>query len=167
MSSQPPTDNLPSINPLLDLLRADAADHLDDIAEPSPEELAALDDEALDDDFTALDVALPSALSLLAELEQPELVSLEGLDDAEEESNDEALEAADDMTDDEETLQDDFVDLELDDDELADEGYDLDDEDVESYRDLYGDDDAIIPSYREGGFVDEDDGDSAYFEELR
>ena len=167
LPSAPMPDSQPTVNSLIDMLRPGAATHLDDIDEPSPEELAALDNEALDDDFAQLDAALPSALSMLAELEQPELVSLEGLDDAEDEPVDDSLDSADELPEEDEPPLDDFVDLELDDDELADEGYDLDDEDVESYRDLYGDDDAIIPSFREGEFADDDDGDSAYYEELR
>lgn len=173
MSSQPPMpiappDNEPPGKSLLDLLRAGASANLDDIGEPSAEELAALDDEELDDSLLDQTAGLPSsALSLLAELDEPELVSLEGLDDADEAELTDEQDAASGLLDEDESLVEDFVDIELDDAELADEGYDLDDEDIESYYDLYGEDDAIIPSFREGEFVEEDDGDSAYYDELR
>ena len=173
MSSQPPmpiapADNEPPGKSLLDFLRAGASVNLDDIGEPSAEELAALDNEELDDSLLNQTDGLPqSALSLLAELDEPELVSLESLDDADEAGLTDEQDAAGDLLDEDESLVEDFVDIELDDAELADEGYDLDDEDVESYRDLYGEDDAIIPSFREGEFVEEDDGDSAYYDELR
>ncbi|MXV93486.1 MAG: hypothetical protein F4Z94_08735 [Chloroflexi bacterium] len=171
-----PDNELPGKS-LLDLLRASASAHLDDIGEPSAEELAALDAEALDDSlddslFEATVDLPPSALSLLAELDEPELVSFEGLDDAKH-TDAAALndgQVGGDLLDDDENLLEDFVDIELDDAELADEGYDLDDEDDEeiaNYYDLYGEDDAIVPSFREGEFVEDDDGDSAYFEELR
>lgn len=173
MSSQPPmpiapADNEPPGKSLLDFLRAGASVNLDDIGEPSAEELAALDDEELDDSLLDQTAGLPqSALSLLAELDEPELVSLESLDDADEAELTDEQDAAGDLLDEDESLVEDFVDIELDDAELADEGYDLDDEDIESYYDLYGEDDAIIPSFREGEFVEEDDGDSAYYDELR
>ncbi len=171
----PPDNELPG-KPLLDLLRAGANTHLDDIGEPSAEELAALDDEELvalddeelDDSLLVQSDDLPqAALALLAELDKPELVSFEGLDDADEAERNDGQDAAGDLLDEGDSLLENYVDIELDDAELADEGYDLDDEDVESYYDLYGEDDAIIPSFREGEFVDDDDGDSAYYEELR
>lgn len=173
MSSQPPmpiasSNHEPPGKSLLDLLRAGANTNLDDIGEPSAEELAALDDEELDDSLLDQPDDLPQfALSLLAELDKPELVSLEGLDDADEAELDDGGDAVGELFDEDESLLEDFVDIELDDAELVDEGYDLDDEDIESYHDLYGEDDAIIPSFREGGFVEEDDGDSAYYDELR
>lgn len=176
MSSQPtqpiaPPDSEPPSQSLLDLLGVGASAHLDDIGEPSAEELAALDMEGLDDSLLAQTDDLPqSALSLLAELDKPELVSLEGLDEADEAELDDEGDAPGDLLDEDKTLVEDFVDIELDDAEMADEGYDLDDEDdenIESYYDLYGEDDAIIPSYREGEFAEEDDGDSAYYDELR
>lgn len=177
MSSQPPLpiappNSEPPSQSLLDLLGVGASVHLDDIGEPSAEELAALDNEGLGDSLLVQTDDLPqSALSLLAELDKPELVSLEGLDEALDETDDAELDdegdAAGDLLDDAEGLVEDFVDIDLDDAELADEGYDLDDEDIESYYDLYGEDDAIIPSFREGEFAEEDDGDSAYYDEMR
>ena len=176
-----------SANPLLDMLLGGGQTDLDDIAEPSAEELAALDDEGLDDEIGDLDdigaladlasltnldeTALPAnALAILKEMEEPELVSLEGLDDSDA-TESEPLDAADELPEEDVAPLDEFVDVdvELDDEELADDGYDLDVEEVESYRDLYGDDDAIIPSFREGGFMDDDDddGDSEYFDEMR
>ncbi len=173
MSSQPPRpiappNQEPPVKSLLDLLRDGADSNLDDIGEPSAEELAALDKEGLDDSLLEQTDDLPqSALALLAELDKPELVSLEGLDDADEAEHDDGQDAAGDLLDEDESLVQDFVDIELDDAELLDEGYDLDDEDIESYHDLYGEDDAIIPSFREGEFAEDDDGDSAYYDELR
>lgn len=173
MSNQPPRpiappNHEPPGKSLLDLLQVGANTNLDDIGEPSAEELAALDNEGLDDSLLEQTDDLPQfALSLLAELDKPELVSLEGLDDADEAELDDGQDAAGDLLDEDESLVEDFVDIELDDAELVDEGYDLDDEDIESYHDLYGEDDAIIPSFREGGFAEEDDGDSAYYDELR
>lgn len=167
MSSQPPNDEPPGKS-LLDLLRAGATTHLDDIGEPSAEELAALDKEELDAGLLDQSADLPQfALSLFAEIDKPELVSLEGLDDIGEAELGDEQEAAGEPLDEGEALLEDFVDIDLDDAELADEGYDLDDEDIESYHDLYGEDDAIIPSFREGEFAEEDDGDSAYYNELR
>ena len=163
-----PPDNEPPGKSLLDLLRADANTNLDDIGEPSAEELAALDNEELDDSLLEQTEDFhQTARSLLADYFKPELVSLEGLDDADEAELTDEQDAAGDLLDEDESLVEDFVDIELDDAELADEGYDLDDEDIESYYDLYGEDDAIIPSFREGEFVEEDDGDSAYYDELR
>ncbi len=164
---------------LIDLLMRQAPTNLDDIEGPTAEELDALDEL---DDLDALvaldDVALETpaaqspaaspALSLLAELEEPELVSLEGLDDeAPTAAPEDDLDDFDDLPDDVESLIEDYIDLDLEDDELEDEGYDLDDDDFNSYRDLYGDDDAIVPSFREGEFAEEEDGDTDYYNELR
>ena len=111
---------------------------------------------------------LEAALAAFAEAAEPELVSFEGLDDAD---APEELEAEDDEVDelleDVEDLIEDYVDVDLEDDELEDEGYDLDDDDIGSYRDLYGEDDTIIPSFREGEFAEEEDGDSAYYDDMR
>ena len=163
---------------LFDLLFQNAPADLDQIAEPTAEDLAAIDElETLDDiadlDETALDTALPPpalnpALALLAEIEEPELVSLESLDDADELPElEEDLEEVEELLEDAENLIEDYVELDLDEDDLEDEGYDLDDDDYSSYRDLYGDDDAIIPSFREGEFAEEDEGDTAYYDDLR
>ena len=158
---------------LIDMLLQQARGKLDHIEEPTAAELDAL--ENLDDEFEDIDIALPDApeaaetqpaLALLAELEEPELLSLESLDDAEPDVDAEGDEV-DDLLEEAETLIEDYIDIELDDDELDDEGYDLDDDDFGSYNDLYGDDDAIIPSFREGEFVEEEDGDTDYYNELR
>ena len=162
---------------IVDLLLRQASGDLDHIPEPTTEELDAIDD--LDDleDIDALDnveVELPAAparnpaLNLLAELDEPELVSFEGLDDepAPEQIEDDD-EAVDDLLEDVESLIEDYIDVDLDEDELEDEGYDLDDDDDGSYSDLYGDDDTIIPSFREGEFVEEDEPDTAYYDDLR
>ena len=67
---------------LLNLLMADALADLDDIAEPSAAELAALDDLAAEDEPLEPPEAKQPPLALLNTLEEPEMVSLEGLDDA-------------------------------------------------------------------------------------
>ena len=174
-----PPDGLP-----FDLLLRSLSSELDHIEEPTAAELDAIDDSAeLDDldDLVALealdtiDIPKPArardmsqALALLAELDEPELVSLESLDDAEPEAElDDEIDDVEELLDDVEGLIEDYVDLDLEDDELQDEGYDLDDEDDGSYRDLYGDDDTIIPSFREGEFAEEEDGDTDYYNELR
>ena len=156
------------------LMRQARGGELDQIAEPTAADLAAIDELDDFDDMAELDEPLSSpdlnpALSLLAEIEEPEFVSLEGLDDAEElDEIDEDLDEAEELLDDAEGLIEDFyLELDLKDEELEDEGYDLDDDDAGSYRDLYGDDDAIIPSFREGEFAEEDEGDSAYYDDLR
>ncbi|MYD09665.1 MAG: hypothetical protein F4X02_06445 [Chloroflexi bacterium] len=154
---------------LFDLLFQQASGKLDHIEEPTAAELDAL--ENLDDDFNDADLTLPEpsaqpALALLAEFEEPEVLSLEGLDDAEPDLEAEADEV-EDLLDEAESLIEDYIDIDLDDDELDDEGYDLDDDDYGSYSDLYGDDDTIIPSFREGEFVEEEDGDTDYYNELR
>ncbi len=158
---------------LLDMImRQPRASSLDDIAEPTMEELAALDAGELLDDLPAdipLDMPLDEAppLSLLAEMQEPELLSLESLDDAEDSA------ALDDFDDADGELRDDadslsYLDIDLDDDELDDDdGYDMDEDEVESYQDLYGADDAIIPSFREGEFAEDEDGDTDYYNELR
>ncbi len=173
MSSQPPLpiappDNEPPGKSLLDLLRGGANTDLDDIGEPSAEELAALDKEELDDSLLEQTEDFhQTARSLLADYFKPELVSLESLDDSDEAELTDEQDAGGDLLDEDDALLEEFVDIELGDAELADEGYDLDDEDIESYYDLYGEDDAIIPSFREGEFAEDDDGDSAYYDEMR
>ena len=155
---------------LIDRLLQQASGKLDNIEEPTAAELEALEnleDELLADDGNLLEAVDPQpALALLAEIDEPELVSLEGLDDDEsviEADGDEVEELLDEA----ESLIEDYIDVELEDDELEDEGYDLDDDDVGSYSDLYGEDDTIIPSFREGEFVEEEDGDTDYYNELR
>lgn len=154
---------------LLDMLFQQASGKLDHIEEPTAAELDAL--ENLDDDLSDADLILPEAaaqpaLALLAEFEEPEVLSLEGLDDSEPALEAEADEV-EDLLDEAENLIEDYIDIDLDDDELDDEGYDLDDDDYGNYSDLYGDDDTIIPSFREGEFVEEEDGDTDYYNELR
>lgn len=156
---------------LFDMMMRDAQASLDDIAEPTAADLAAMDE--IDDPGEvepARDesVELAPALALLAEAEEPEVLSLETLDDVEAaEATAEELEDVEELLEDVETLIEDYIDVDLDDDELDDEGYDLDDEDIASYRDLYGDDDTIVPSFREGEFAEEEDGDTDYYNELR
>lgn len=156
---------------LIDMMMQQARNSLDDVAEPSLEDLVALDGvDELDDLELNIDVVAADApaLSLLAELDAPELVSLEGLDDVDEaDAHEEDLQEGEELLDDVEGLIDDYIDVELDDDELEDEGYDLDDDDVGNYRDLYGDDDAIIPSFREGEFAEDEENDTAYYDDLR
>ena len=169
---------------LIDMMMRDTRLDLDDLDGPSAEELAALDelDEPSDDDLAALDnlgpiqlpldlapAALMPAIAPVAESE-PEIVSLERLDDIDDDQAadalDEELSEGDDFLDE---LLDDYVELDLDDDELNDEGYDLDDDDIENYHDLYGEDDSIIPSFREGEALEEDDEDGgvAFYDDLR
>ena len=165
------SDDTPS---LFDLFFQQASGKLDHIEEPTAAELEALenlDDELADelvDDVESRPEAAdePPALALLAELDEPEVLSLERLDDAEPVVEAEGDEV-EDLLDEAESLIEDYIDIELDDDELDDEGYDLDDDDFGSYRDLYGDDDTIVPSFREGEFVEEEDGDTDYYNELR
>ena len=126
--------------------------------------------DELPDIDAPLDAAidLQPALALLAQPEEPEVLSLDTLDDvAVVEANADGLEDVEELLEDVETLIDDYIDVELDDDELVDEGYDLDDDDISSYHDLYGDDDTIVPSFREGEFAEEEDGDTDYYNELR
>ena len=155
---------------LIDMLLQQARGKLDHIEEPTEAELDALEhmEDELENDVESLaeDTDAQPALALLAELEEPEVLSLESLDDAEpiiEADGDEV----EDLLDEAESLIEDYIDIDLDDDELDDEGYDLDDEEFGSYSDLYGDDDTIIPSFREGEFVEEEDGDTDYYNELR
>ena len=158
---------------IFDLLTRGAQASLDHIEEPTAADLAAIDEFDDAEDFdVALDDALElrPALDLLAAAEEPELVSLEGLDDIEEpESPAEELDDVEELLEDVESLIEDYIDVDLDDEELDDEGYDPDDDedDVSSYHDLYGDDDAIIPSFREGEFAEEEESDSAYYDDLR
>ena len=158
---------------LIDLLLQQARGKLDHIDEPTAAELDAI--ENLDDDLGDVDEAPPEpvetqpALALLAglaELDKPELVSFEGLDDAETDI-DAAGDEVEELLDDAETMIEDYIDVDLKDDELEDEGYDLDDDDIGSYSDLYGDDDTIVPSFREGEFVEEDEPDTAYYDDMR
>lgn len=148
----------------------DALAHLEDIPEPSFDDLAALDnaelDDMLEDDFGLADDPPPAALSELEALadslpvEEPEIVSLEGLDD--DPLDDDEVEDFD-SDDFDEIDENYYIDLELDDDDLEDEGYeDDDDDDIEDYHDLYGDDDVIITS-----FDDDNDDIDAYYDDLR
>ena len=169
---------------LIDMMMRDLRVDLDDLDGPSAEELAAMDelDDLGDDDLAALDnlgpiqlpldlapAALMPAAAPAAESE-PEIVSLERLDDVDDvediDALDEELPEDDDFIDE---LLDDYVDINLEDDELEDEGYDLDDEDIDNYHDLYGEDDSIIPSFREGEAPEEDDDDGgvAFYDDLR
>ncbi len=164
---------------LIDMLMRQAQSDLDQLEEPTPAELAAIDELENLGEFEDLEEAtleeplaqppdLNPALSLLTELDEPELVSLESLDDAEPLGElEEDVDDVEELLDDVESLIEDYVDLDLEDGDLEDEGYDLDDDDYGSYRDLYGDDDAIIPSFREGEFAEEEDGDTDYYNELR
>ncbi len=157
---------------LLDLFLSQARNSdLESIEEPTLDDLEAMGD--LDDlDEIAAPVneptALEAALAAFAEAEEPELVSFEGLDDADAtEELETEHDDVDELLEDVEGLIEDYVDVDLEDDELEDEGYDLDDDYIGSYRDLYGEDDTIIPSFREGEFAEEEDGDSAYYDDLR
>ncbi|MCY3781987.1 MAG: hypothetical protein OXG78_16860 [Chloroflexi bacterium] len=164
---------------IIDLMMRQARNDLDKIDEPTAADLDAIDElgelDAIDDltDAALLDPPaqtprLNPALALLAEIEEPELVSLESLDDAEPlAALEEDIDDVEGLLDDVESLIEDYVDLDLEDDELEDEGYDLDDDDLGSYRDLYGDDDAIIPSFREGEFAEEDEADTEYYDDMR
>jgi hypothetical protein len=166
---------------LIDMMMRDLRVDLEDLEGPSAEELAALDqlEDPTDDDLAALDDLGPMPLSLdlapsaaiptaaPAAESEPEIVSLERLDDADVDADlDEEPADDDDFLDE---LLDDYIDIELEDDELDDEGYDLDDEEFDNYHDLYGEDDSIIPSFREGEALDEDDddGDVAFYDDLR
>lgn len=157
-----------NIASLIDMMMRSAQANVDDIEEPTPADLAALEEL---DDLPEIETPPEAAIdlgSLLAEPEEPEMVSLETLDDVDEaQASPEDLDEVEELLEDVETLIEDYIDVELDDDELEDEGYDLDDEDINSYHDLYGDDDTIIPSFREGEFAEEEDGDTDYYNELR
>ena len=150
---------------LLNLLMADALADLDDIAEPSAAELAALDEMEAEDAPLEPPEAKQPPLALLNTLEEPEMVSLEGLDDTDvlTSIDEESLEEDDPLDD----LLENYADIDVDDDELEDEGYDLDDDDIENYQDLYGEDGDIIPSFREGETDDEDESNIAYYDDLR
>ena len=153
---------------LIDLMMRRARNDLDEIQEPTLADLVELDDLVQIDEPPAEPTGLQPALALLAELDEPELVSLESLDDAEPlAALDEDADEVEEFLGDVESLIEDYVDIDLDDEELEDEGYDLDDDDDGSYRDLYGDDDTIVPSFREGEFVEEDEGDTAYYDDMR
>lgn len=162
---------------VIDMMMRDLRTDLDDLDGPSAEELAALDelDVPGDDELTALDnlgqldlaPTAPLPIAPPAFESEPELVSLESLDDVEE---DDVLE--DELPEDDDFLDellDEYVDIDLEDDELDDEGYDLDDDDIDNYHDLYGEDDSIIPSFREGEALeeDDDDGGGAFYDDLR
>ena len=165
---------------LLDMMMRDALSDLDDIPEPTAEELAALDELELDDETPLMPPPeMPSAMALLAALDEPELVSLESLDQPEamnaldddldgeiEDELDDALDAEDDdeLADD---LLENYADIEVDEASLHDEGYDLDDDDIENYHDLYGEDGVIIPSFREGELDEDDDSDVESYDGLR
>lgn len=150
---------------LIDLVRGNSIADLDDIEEPSAAELAALDELDAEEEPLELPEVKQPPLSLLNTLEEPEMVSLEGLDDADDVATiEEDLLEEDDLLED---LLENYADLDLDDDELEDEGYDLDDDDIDHYQDLYGEDGDIIPSFREGETDDEDESDIAYYDDLR
>ena len=168
-----PADGKPGseASSLLDLLLSRARTDLESVDEPTLEDLEAMDDL---DDLDEIDApvnaagALEAALAAFAEVEEPELVSFEGLDDSDApEEHAPEHDEVDELLEDVEGLIEDYVDIDLEDDELEDEGYDLDDDFVSSYHDLYGEDDTIIPSFREGEFAEEEDGDSAYYDDLR
>ena len=177
MSGKPPTpkDEDPredeqegAASSLIDMMMRQARANLDEIQEPTSADLEAID--GLDGLDRPLDISMDPqpALSLLAEIDEPELVSLEGLDDVENSAvSGEDLEEVDELLEEAETLIEDYIDIELDDDDLDDEGYDLDDEDVDNYTELYGADDAIVPSFREGEFAEEEESDTAYYDDLR
>ena len=160
---------------LLDMLKLrDALTELDDIPEPTPEDLAAMDDLdlELEDEPQPLpkpQARTPSALALLAAMEEPELVSLESLDqpDAIGELDDELEDEGDDEDDFVDDLLENYADMDVDDASLHDEGYDLDDDDIENFQDLYGEDGVIIPSFREGELDDDDESDVAAYDDLR
>lgn len=156
---------------LFDMMMRGAQASLDDMAEPTAADLAAMDEmDDLGDVEPAREesVKLAPALALLAEAEEPEVLSLETLDDVEgAEATGDELDDVEELLEEAENLIEDYIDADLEDDELDDEGYDLDDDDIASYHDLYGDDDTIVPSFREGEFAEEEDGDTDYYNELR
>ncbi len=153
---------------LLDMMMRELKTDLEDIEGPSAADLEALDE--LDDSEVPLNIPLrpPVAPSLLPTLEEPEVVSLERLDDVEDisvlDTLDEEILEEDDFLDE---LLEDYIDIGLDDDDLDDEGYDLDDDDIVHFQDLYGKDDSIIPSFREGELDDEDESGIAFYDDLR
>ncbi len=157
---------------LLDLLLRGAQTKLDDLREPTAAELAALDGvDEVEETAPALDAPVdlqPALAAMLLDIEEPELVSLESLDDADAADEEpEELDNVDELLEDVEELIEDYIDVDLDDAELEDEGYDLDDDEVQSYHDLYGADDTIVPSFREGEYAEEEEGDTAYYDDLR
>ena len=154
----------------MDLIISDLASSLDDIEEPSPEELAELDDFVAEAALEAEPLALLAALN--EPLEKPELVSLESLDEIDE--LDELDDDLDEELDEEDSFIDppidSYIDIDLDGDgDLNDEGYDLDDDaEIADYQDLYGEDDGVVPSFREGELDDDDDeGGAAFYDDLR
>lgn len=168
-AEQPDGDNEDAASALMNLTRNDIEDalsSLDDIEEPSPEDLAKLDDEF--ELETEAPLALLTALAEAA-FEEPELVSLESLDEVDE------LDEIDELDDEQLADVDDFIDqvaagnyIDMDGEELNDEGYDLDDaDDIDDYHALYDDDDNVIPSFREGDLDNDDEGGVAFYDDLR
>lgn len=177
-AEQPDDDKENTASVLMDLMMNDLEDALsglDDIEEPSPEDLAKLDDE--------FELEAEAPLALLpafkeAAFEEPELVSLEGLDDINEldelDEMDE-MDELDEMDDEQLADVDDFIDqvaagnyMDIDSEELNDEGYDLDEaDDIDDYHALYGADDSIIPSFRDEDLDNDDEGAVAFYDDLR
>lgn len=171
-AEQPDDDKEDTASVLMDLMMNDIGDalsSLDDIEEPSPEDLAKLDAEF------ELETEAPLALlSALKEetFEEPELVSLESLDDIDELDE---LDEMDELDDEQLADVDDFIDqvaagnyIDIDSEELNDEGYDLDDaDDIDDYHDLYSADDNVMPSFREGDLDNDDEGGVAFYDDLR
>ena len=154
----------------------DALANLDEIPEPSFDDLAELDGVGLDDgDDEEFDIEDEPSLEALTELEaldddldEPEIISFEGLDDDQLDDDELEDDDFDDDFDDDDEVKKSYIDMDLDDDELEDEGYeddddDFDDDDDESdYHDLYGDDDGVMSA-----FQDDDDNIDAYYDDLR
>ena len=142
---------------LLDLMLRDALTSLDDIPEPTAEELAALDAMEGDDALGPLPSApMPApAPKPTPQMEEPKFLSLERLDlQTATDDEDEDLLGEDDFLDE---LVEEFDDVDADDEGASGGGYDLDDDDIEHYQDLYGEDGDIIPSFREGEIEEDDD----------
>ena len=140
---------------------------LDDIEEPSAEDLAELEDGLIDELALETDPLAMLAAALETPIEKPELVSLESLDELDDEDEmDDELDDEDDFSD---PPADSYIDMDIDSADLNDEGYDLDDgDDISDYHDLYGEDDSIIPSFREDELDDDDsEGSAAYYDDLR
>ena len=148
---------------LLGMLGQGDLEDLDDIPEPTAEELAALEatDDATDDLVEAIAIAPIPALTLLEDPEPPELLRLETLDDVVEDEDLDSLDDVDDLLD-----EDDLLDFDDEDEDDLDEDFDLDDDKL-SYSDLYDDDDTVMPSFREGEYAEEEDGDTAFFNDMR
>ena len=171
-SPENPEQSKSLVESLLDMMMRELKTDLEDIEGPSAADLEALDE--LDDNEVPLGFPLnipplpPVAPSLLPTLEEPEVVSLERLDDVEDisvlDTLDEEILEEDEFLDE---LLEDHIDVGLDDDDLDDEGYDLDDDDIVHFQDLYGEDDSIIPSFREGELDDEDESGVAFYDDLR